>query len=57
MQKRVLTLALDGSQSLNQSTALQPKAKKRQLGVLDSRFKIPADFNAPLPDNELATFE
>jgi len=48
---------LDRSQSLNQSTALQPKAKKRQLGVLDSRFKIPADFNAPLPDNELAAFE
>jgi len=36
---------------------IQPKAKKRKLGVLDGRFKIPEDFNAPLPDEVLAAFE
>ncbi len=35
---------------------IQPKAKKRKLGVLDGRFKIPEDFNAPLPDEVLAAF-
>jgi prevent-host-death family protein len=36
---------------------IQPKAKKRKLGVLDGRFKIPEDFNTPLPDEMLAAFE
>ena len=36
---------------------IQPKAKNRKLGVLDGRFKIPEDFNAPLPDDVLAAFE
>lgn len=36
---------------------IQPKAKKRKLGILDGRFKIPDDFNAPLPDEVLAAFE
>lgn len=36
---------------------IQPKAKKRKLGVLDGRFKIPEDFNTPLPDEVLAAFE
>jgi prevent-host-death family protein len=36
---------------------IQPKVKKRKLGVLDGRFKIPDDFNAPLPDEVLAAFE
>lgn len=35
---------------------IQPKARKRKLGVLDGRFKIPDDFNAPLPDEVLAAF-
>jgi prevent-host-death family protein len=36
---------------------IQPKAKKRKLGVLDGRFNIPDDFNASLPDEVLAAFE
>jgi prevent-host-death family protein len=35
---------------------IQPKARKRKLGILDGRFKIPDDFNAPLPDDVLAAF-
>jgi prevent-host-death family protein len=31
--------------------------KKRRLGLLDGKFKIPDDFNAPLPDEVIATFE
>ena len=36
---------------------IQPKTKKRKLGVLDGRFKIPENFNAPLPYDMLAAFE
>lgn len=31
--------------------------KKRRLGLLDGRFKIPDDFNRPLPDELLRAFE
>jgi len=35
-----------------------PKApKKRRLGGLDGKFKIPDDFDAPLPDDILDEFE
>ena len=30
---------------------------RRRLGLLDGRFKIPDDFNAPLPDSVLRAFE
>lgn len=30
---------------------------KRRLGVLDGRFRIPDDFNRPLPDEILRAFE
>lgn len=30
---------------------------KRRLGLLDGRFKIPDDFNKPLPEEVLAAFE
>ena len=30
---------------------------KRQLGLLNGRFKIPDDFNEPLPDDVIAGFE
>ena len=29
----------------------------RRLGLLDGKFKIPDDFNAPLPDDVIAAFE
>jgi prevent-host-death family protein len=39
-------------------TALSPRpAKKRRLGLLDGRFRIPDDFNRPLPKDVLAAFE
>jgi prevent-host-death family protein len=36
---------------------LAPRGKKRRLGLLDGKFRIPDDFNAPLPDAVIATFE
>jgi prevent-host-death family protein len=36
---------------------LARRGQKRRLGLLDGRFKIPDDFNAPLPDEVLAAFE
>ena len=30
---------------------------KRKLGVLDGRFRVPDDFNRPLPDEVLRAFE
>jgi prevent-host-death family protein len=30
---------------------------KRRLGVLDGRFRIPDDFNRPLPDGVIRAFE
>jgi prevent-host-death family protein len=38
-------------------TRIKPKAKKRPLGLLDGKFKVPDDFNAPLPDEILDAFE
>jgi len=31
--------------------------KKRRLGLLDGRFRIPDDFNRPLPEEVVAAFE
>jgi len=31
-------------------------ARRRKLGLLDGKFKIPDDFNAPLPEEVLAEF-
>ena len=31
--------------------------KKRRLGLLDGKFKVPDDFNEPLPDKVIAAFE
>lgn len=31
--------------------------RRRRLGLLDGRFTIPEDFNAPLPDSMLRAFE
>ena len=38
-------------------TRVTPAASVRRLGVLDGRFRIPDDFNAPLPDEVIAAFE
>ena len=38
-------------------TRLQNEGRKRRLGLLDGRFKIPDDFNRPLPEEVLRTFE
>ena len=38
-------------------TRIKPKSKKRPLGLLNGKFKIPDDFNAPLPDEILDAFE
>lgn len=36
---------------------LHKRARARRLGLLDGKFKIPDDFNAPLPASILRTFE
>jgi prevent-host-death family protein len=36
---------------------LEKAPRRRRLGVLDGRFKIPDDFNDPLPDEVLDAFE
>jgi antitoxin (DNA-binding transcriptional repressor) of toxin-antitoxin stability system len=38
-------------------TRLAGTGGKRRLGVLDGRFRIPDDFNRPLPDEVLRAFE
>jgi prevent-host-death family protein len=35
---------------------LLPRRRRRKLGALDGRFRIPEDFNAPLPDDVLKAF-
>jgi prevent-host-death family protein len=37
-------------------TRLQVSGRKRRLGLLDGRFKIPDDFNRPLPAEVLRMF-
>ncbi len=36
---------------------LAPRARRRRLGLLDGKFRIPDDFNAPLPGELLDAFE
>ena len=36
---------------------LTNRRARRRLGWLDSRFKIPDDFNAPLPESVIRAFE
>ncbi len=36
---------------------LEEKPKKRVLGLYEGELRIPADFDAPLPDDILALFE
>ena len=38
-------------------TRLVGATRKRRSGVLNGRFRIPDDFNRPLPDDVLRTFE
>jgi antitoxin (DNA-binding transcriptional repressor) of toxin-antitoxin stability system len=38
-------------------TRLVGTTRKRRLGVLDGRFRIPDDFNRPLPESVLRSFE
>ena len=38
-------------------TRLQRTARKRRLGLLDGRFRIPDDFNEPLPEEVVGAFE
>ena len=37
--------------------ALTAAAKKRKLGILKGKLKAPEDFDAPLPEEVLASFE
>jgi prevent-host-death family protein len=38
-------------------TRLYKTARKRRRGLLDGRFRIPADFNRPLPESVIRAFE
>ena len=38
-------------------TRLQKTARRRRLGLLDGRFRIPDDFNRPLPESVIRAFE
>ena len=45
--------------TLTRAAKLVPLTKvrgRRRLGLLDGRFKIPDDFNAPLPESVLRAF-
>jgi prevent-host-death family protein len=37
-------------------TRLQKPAGRRRLGLLDGRFRIPDDFNRPLPEELIRSF-
>lgn len=34
-----------------------PGSQRRRLGILGGQLKVPADFDAPLPDEEFDRFE
>ena len=34
-----------------------PQSERRRLGILAGQLKVPADFDAPLPEEELDRFE
>ncbi len=36
---------------------LRKLRRRRRLGLLDGKFQIPGDFNAPLPDSVIRAFE
>jgi prevent-host-death family protein len=36
---------------------LARRGRKRRLGLLDGKFRIPDNFNRPLPDEVIAAFE
>jgi prevent-host-death family protein len=36
---------------------IRGKGRRRRLGILDGKFRIPDDFNAPLADDILDAFE
>ena len=38
-------------------TKLARAAGRRRLGILDGRFRIPDDFNRPLPEGVVRSFE
>lgn len=38
-------------------TRLARPSPKRRLGLLDGRFRIPDDFNRPLPEDVVRAFE
>jgi len=38
-------------------TPLRGKGRRRKLGLLDGRFRIPDDFDAPLADEVVRSFE
>ncbi len=38
-------------------TRLKDAGRKRRLGILDGKFRIPEDFNRHLPDAVLDSFE
>ncbi len=38
-------------------TRLREPTRKRRLGILNGKFRIPEDFNRPLPDDVLRPFE
>ena len=38
-------------------TPLSPPVRKKQLGLLKGRIKVPDRFNAPLDDETMAAFE
>ena len=53
---KVVTIAKAGKPVATLSP-IPRKGKLRKLGLLDGKFKIPEDFNAPLPGSVQAAFE
>ena len=46
-----------GGRPVARLVGLERAAPQRHLGLLAGRFKVPADFDAPLPDDLQALFE
>lgn len=46
-----------GGKQVAKLTAIQPKQRPIRFGVLKGMVRVAADFDAPLPDDMLASFE
>lgn len=53
----VIVLEEEGAEGPGEREAQAAEAPRRQLGALQGMMKVPEDFDDPLPDDVLRTFE